>query len=102
MGALECPAVGSSVFNSPFVELITCRETRTAAKDSNTRASEQWLQGGGRFDPGGSLRLFFFQNSAVFLRLSLCMGIVKDSAHSAFYKCASNVTREGKWCLDVC
>lgn len=24
MGALECPAVGSSVFNSPFVELITC------------------------------------------------------------------------------
>lgn len=25
MGALECPAVGSSVFSSPFVELITCR-----------------------------------------------------------------------------
>lgn len=24
MGALECPAVGSSVFSSPFVELITC------------------------------------------------------------------------------
>lgn len=26
MGALECPAVGSSVFSSPFVELITCRK----------------------------------------------------------------------------
>lgn len=49
-----------------------------------------------------ALYVFFFQNSAVFLRLSLCMRIVKDSAHSAFYKCASNVTREGKWCLDVC
>lgn len=28
MGALECPAVGSSVFSSPFVELITCRISR--------------------------------------------------------------------------
>lgn len=26
MGAFECPAVGSSVFSSPLVELITCRE----------------------------------------------------------------------------
>lgn len=26
MGALERPAVGSSVFNSPFVELTTCRK----------------------------------------------------------------------------
>lgn len=25
IGAFECPAVGSSVFSSPFVELITCR-----------------------------------------------------------------------------
>ena len=25
IGALECPAVGSSVLSSPLVELITCR-----------------------------------------------------------------------------
>lgn len=28
MGAFECPAVGSSVFSSPFVELITCKEQK--------------------------------------------------------------------------
>lgn len=26
MGALECPAVGSSVFSSPFVELTTLKK----------------------------------------------------------------------------
>lgn len=29
--------------------------------------------------------LVFFQNSAAFLRLSLCMRIVKDTAHSEVY-----------------
>lgn len=28
MGALERPAVGSSVFNSPFVELTTCQKEK--------------------------------------------------------------------------
>lgn len=30
MGAFECPAVGSSVFSSPLVELITCREAHVS------------------------------------------------------------------------
>lgn len=29
MGAFERPAVGSSVFNSPFVELTTCKIKQT-------------------------------------------------------------------------
>lgn len=29
MGAFERPAVGSSVFNSPFVELTTCKNKQT-------------------------------------------------------------------------
>lgn len=28
MGAFERPAVGSSVFNSPFVELTTCKKKK--------------------------------------------------------------------------
>ena len=28
MGAFERPAVGSSVFNSPFVELTTCKKEK--------------------------------------------------------------------------
>lgn len=31
MGAFECPAVGSSVFSSPLVELITCGEATVSA-----------------------------------------------------------------------
>lgn len=31
MGAFECPAVGSSVFSSPLVELITCGEASVSA-----------------------------------------------------------------------
>lgn len=73
MGALECPAVGSSVFNSPFVELITCRKTRQQRR-TQTRASEQRLQGGDRFDPD-----VFIQNSAAFTSESLYEEC--DSAH---------------------
>lgn len=43
MGALECPAVGSSVFSSPFVELITCGKERQS-RTTQTHASGQWLK----------------------------------------------------------
>lgn len=40
MGALECPAVGSSVFSSPLVELITCRE-EPQQPTTHTRAADR-------------------------------------------------------------
>ena len=33
MGAFERPAVGSSVFNSPFVELTTCKKEKEKKKN---------------------------------------------------------------------
>lgn len=42
IGAFECPAVGSSVFSSPFVELITCTGRYTHTHSSHANQSNDW------------------------------------------------------------
>lgn len=41
IGAFECPAVGSSVFSSPFVELITCTGGYTQSSHANQK-NDTW------------------------------------------------------------
>lgn len=51
IGAFECPAVGSSVFSSPLVELTTC-------KKNTERKEEKWIS------PNDTITYTLFQGSS--------------------------------------
>lgn len=59
MGALECPAVGSSVFSSPFVELITCRK-EPQSPTAQTHTSGSMIKGGNQLQSDLNLWGFFY------------------------------------------